>query len=62
MCCPRTRGLFKLNDSQRDSLLNPESAVEILDLAREEDVMIKPLHSSILGEEFCFEVTDTTLL
>uniref|UniRef100_A0A3B3QAH6 RAS protein activator like 2 n=1 Tax=Paramormyrops kingsleyae TaxID=1676925 RepID=A0A3B3QAH6_9TELE len=53
----KTRGLLKLNDSHHDSLLNPESAVEILDLAREEDVMIKPLHSSILGEEFCFEVT-----
>ncbi|XP_075711507.1 RAS protein activator like-3 [Rhinoderma darwinii] len=32
------------------------SCVEILDLNREKDVIIRTLHSSILGEQFCFEV------
>ncbi|KAM5172710.1 RAS protein activator like-3 [Mantella aurantiaca] len=30
--------------------------VEILDLNNEKDVVIRALHSSILGEQFCFEV------
>ncbi|XP_063787732.1 RAS protein activator like-3 [Pseudophryne corroboree] len=30
--------------------------VEILDLSNEKDVVIRALHSSILGEQFCFEV------
>ncbi|XP_018422454.1 PREDICTED: RAS protein activator like-3 [Nanorana parkeri] len=34
--------------------------VEILDLTTESDVIIRALHSSILGEQFCFEVITST--
>ncbi|NXY86849.1 NGAP protein, partial [Alcedo cyanopectus] len=54
----RSRGLPKLKESRsHESLLSPGNAVESLDFGSEEEVFVKPLHSSILGQDFCFEVT-----
>nr|XP_015204486.1 PREDICTED: RAS protein activator like-3 isoform X1 [Lepisosteus oculatus] len=47
-----------LHDS-RESLAIPVSAADSLDLSSDQTTVVRPVHSSILGEKYCFEVINS---
>ncbi|KAG9345905.1 hypothetical protein JZ751_007719 [Albula glossodonta] len=43
----------------RESVYIPVSAAESLDLGSDQSTIVRPVHSSILGEKYCFEVINS---
>ncbi|XP_034265614.1 ras GTPase-activating protein nGAP isoform X1 [Pantherophis guttatus] len=57
----RSPGLSKLKQSfSHESLLSPGGPIETLDLGTDDKVFVMPLHSSIIGRDFCFEISCST--
>ncbi|XP_077580300.1 ras GTPase-activating protein nGAP isoform X1 [Stigmatopora nigra] len=55
-----TDRLPQLKEStSRESLTNPGGAPEALELDGVDAVAVRPLHASVLGRDFCFEVTSS---
>lgn len=48
--------LFQRHYGSRESVSIPVSPVGSLDLSADTSTVIRPVHSSILGEKYCFEV------
>lgn len=48
--------LFSRHHGSRESVSIPISALGSLDLSSDSSTVIRPVHSSILGEKYCFEV------
>lgn len=49
----------RLHCGSQESLLST-GCVSSLELRMDQSVIIKPVHSSLLGQDYCFEVTQTT--
>ncbi|XP_078285562.1 ras GTPase-activating protein nGAP-like isoform X2 [Rhinoraja longicauda] len=56
----RRQSIQKLGEAvSYESLSGPLNPIETLDLSNESNVIIRKLHSSILGEKYCFEVINS---
>ncbi|XP_026559104.1 ras GTPase-activating protein nGAP isoform X4 [Pseudonaja textilis] len=57
----RSPGLSKLKQSfSHESLLSPGGSIETFDFGTADNVFVMPLHSSIIGRDFCFEISCST--
>ncbi|XP_026524990.1 ras GTPase-activating protein nGAP isoform X4 [Notechis scutatus] len=57
----RSPGLSKLKQSfSHESLLTPGSSIETFNFGAADNVFVMPLHSSIIGRDFCFEISCST--
>ncbi|XP_051898149.1 ras GTPase-activating protein nGAP-like isoform X2 [Pristis pectinata] len=56
----RRQSIQKMGEAvSYESLTGSLNPIETLDLTNETNVIIRPLHSSILGEKYCFEVINS---
>ncbi|XP_072420456.1 ras GTPase-activating protein nGAP-like isoform X2 [Chiloscyllium punctatum] len=56
---PNDSGRSLTGAGSYESLTGSLNPIETLDLSNETNVIIRPLHSSILGERYCFEVINS---